>query len=85
MSQAPARPDRLIGSAWTRVDEAWGYRHWEVVARDGDAVIVAAVLARACQHRLPWRALRDRAIWHPGWQPIVGAGPAPETPADPGA
>ncbi len=71
MSQAPSRPDRLVGSAWTRVDTAWRYRHWEIVERHGDDVVLAAVLERACRHRVPWRALRDRAVWEPGWQRIV--------------
>jgi len=73
MSPAPAHPARLVGSAWTRGDDAWRYCHWEVVTRDGDDVVVCATLDRARTHRLPWRALRDRAVWTPGWRSVVVA------------
>ena len=82
MRLAPTGPDRLIGSAWTRSDSAWRYRHWEIVAREGDEVIVAAVLERGCQHRVLWRALRDRAVWQPGWRRIVDDAPPRDPPVD---
>ncbi len=82
VSHAPAGPVRLVGSAWTRVDTAWRYRHWEIVAREGEEVILAAVLARACRHRVRWRDLRDRAVWQPGWQRIVDDEPPRDPLAD---
>ncbi|MEZ4398442.1 MAG: TIGR02450 family Trp-rich protein [Kofleriaceae bacterium] len=80
MTLAPNRPDRLVGSAWTRADVAWRYRHWQIVARRGDVVELAAVLAPHERRQLPWRGLRDRAVWLPGWRPVVdepGPDPAP--------
>ena len=68
MADAPAHPRHLLGSAWTRLDEAWRFCHWEIVARDGDDVILRATLDRASERRLAWRALRDRTIWMPGWR-----------------
>jgi tryptophan-rich hypothetical protein len=63
----------LIGSKWTRLDGAWSFVHWEVVARDGDDALLVAVLDRGCRERVPWRALGDRAAWAPGWQPCPPA------------
>lgn len=67
-SPAPAHPRLLVGSAWTRLPSDWTYHHWTVVARLDDDVIARAVLDPTCERRLPWRALRDRACWLPGWQ-----------------
>jgi tryptophan-rich hypothetical protein len=68
MAEAPAHPRHLLGSAWTRCDDAWIYCHWEVVAREGDLVTVRATLDRTHERRLLWRGLRDRSQWIPGWQ-----------------
>ena len=65
---APAHPRHLLGSAWTRVPPDWTHRHWTVVGRVADDVLVRAILDPRCERRLAWRALRDRACWLPGWQ-----------------
>ena len=59
-----------MGSKWTRqpgVGEG-RERHWIVRAfapRKGLVTLEAVLSARVL--RLPWRALRERAAWEPGW------------------
>lgn len=67
---APTDPARLVGSAWTRGDTVWRYRHWHVVAKHGDEVELAAVLDPAARRRVAWRTLRDRTVWQPGWRAL---------------
>lgn len=63
---APHHPDKLAGTQWTAVDPEESRRHWQVVERRGDQAFLRAVLDGAtCE--LPWRDLRDRARWTPGW------------------
>lgn len=77
---APAHPRHLLGSAWTRVPADWRHHHWTVVDRHDADVIVRAVLDPGCERRLPWRTLRDRGCWLPGWQTCP---PPAEADADP--
>ncbi len=63
---APHHPDKLVGTQWTAVDPEEGRRHWQVLERSGDKALLRAVLD-GVTHELPWRDLRDRARWTPGW------------------
>jgi tryptophan-rich hypothetical protein len=69
MTEAPHRPDRLVGSAWTAVDIEDDRKHWEVVEyRAGAGTAVLRALHDDTRRELPWRELRDRARWRPGWK-----------------
>ena len=67
--QAPHNPEKLAGTKWTATEVEDRRKHWEVVAYDADdeevtlrAVIDGETVA------IPWRQLRDRERWRPGWQ-----------------
>ena len=64
----PVHPRHLVGSKWSDLDPSEGARHYEVVAfaRRRGTVTLLAVLTGA-RRELPWRALRDRGRWAPGW------------------
>lgn len=70
MTAAPATARRLIGTGWTSTASIDGRRHWVVVAVRGDAAELRSVLAPVVTHVLPWRALRDRGGWWPGWRAL---------------
>ena len=66
----PRHPRHLVGSKWTRHPgaEEGRERHWTVQAfapRKGVVTLEAVLTAR--QLSLPWRALRERSAWEPGW------------------
>lgn len=63
----PRHPGKLAGSKWTSRDPSLSYCHWIVIEVSGDTVVLQSVLAAATTVRLAWRALRDRALWQPGW------------------
>ncbi len=96
MPPAPVHPRHLVGSAWTRLDDAWTYCHWEIVSLDRAVVTLRATLDRTCVRGMAWRELRDRTTWLPGWRSRVsvddratapgGAGPDPgaSAPTEPG-
>ncbi len=67
----PVHPDRLLHSKWSTAPdyEELDYCHWEVVTflkRKGE-VELRATLDEETLVRIPWRALRDRTRWVPGW------------------
>jgi tryptophan-rich hypothetical protein len=66
---APHSPDKLVGSKWTAVDVESRRKHWEVISFDDDAgeVTLRAVIDAETK-AIPWRNLRDRDRWKPGWQ-----------------
>ena len=68
MTEEPSNPGKLAGGKWSNVDPAVQYRHYVVteVHATGE-VVLASVLVPASTLRLPWRELRDRAVWRPGW------------------
>ena len=68
MPEAPTTPRHLVGSGWTRRGTPGEPCHWRVVAVSGDEAELRAVLDAALALRLPWRDLRDRARWVPGWR-----------------
>lgn len=76
----PAHPVKLVGSKWTRVVEPAEQdpdtrnleercTHFVVtqhLVKAGE-VELSSVLVSGHTVRVPWRALRDRARWRPGW------------------
>jgi tryptophan-rich hypothetical protein len=65
---APHEPSKLPGSHWTAVDPEERRKHWEVVryAEEEDEVTLRAVIDGETV-TIPWRDLRDREVWKPGW------------------
>ena len=65
----PRHPTHLVDSKWTRVDGEHTYRHWVISEhrKERGVVRARAVLDTAVEIELPWRELRDRALWEPGW------------------
>ena len=76
----PVHPDRLEGSAWTSRSPDHPYAHYEVVAfrKKRGEVELMATLDRSSRVVAPWRELRDRSRWEPGW------GPCERTPVNKG-
>jgi len=66
---SPTNKRHLIGSKWSaQIDCALEFRHWHVVALSKDGIAtLAASLNSAERMSLPWRKLRDRTLWTPGW------------------
>lgn len=67
----PVHPRHLLGSKWSRADgcDDLQYRHWEVVRHEKKRgeVVLRATLDRDVELSFPWRMLRDRSRWLPGW------------------
>lgn len=65
----PRHPKHLAGSKWSRVGDEFDFRHWEVSSFDKSSsdVVLFAVLDKSTKIRFPWRDLRDRDLWEPGW------------------
>lgn len=65
---APHGPDKLAGTQWTAVDPDERRKHWEVlgVSGEGEAELRAVIDGETIT--IPWRDLRDRDRWEPGWE-----------------
>ena len=69
----PIHPDRLLHSAWSVAEarqQEMEHCHWEVIThlkRRGE-VVLRATLDERCTITIPWRELRDRERWTPGWR-----------------
>lgn len=71
----PRHPNQLLKTKWTRLapePAAPGQvclAHWEVeeYRPSRQEVVLRASLDKARKLCLPWRALRDREQWTPGW------------------
>lgn len=66
----PRHPRHLVGSKWSAVEPQDRERHWEVVShskKTGFVTMTAVLTSR--QIKRPWRELRDREQWLPGWVP----------------
>ncbi len=67
-TNAPHDPEKLIGSKWTAIEVDERRKHWEVTARDPDEDEVTLRAVMDGETRVvPWRQLRDRERWTPGW------------------
>lgn len=64
----PRSPANLTGSKWTCREPEHGLRHWIVIERSRDEVVLQSVLSPATTRRVAWRSLRERARWEPGWR-----------------
>ena len=67
-TNAPQNRRKLPGSQWTAVEVEHRRRHWQVVglSDDGQQAVLRAVID-GHQIHLPWRELRLRDQWQPGW------------------
>jgi tryptophan-rich hypothetical protein len=65
---APRHPRHLAGSAWTWRGNPDELCHWRVIEVHGDEAVLQPILAPTRTLRLPWRELRERARWSPGWR-----------------
>lgn len=70
MNNHPQHPRHLPGTKWTSRVGLYASRHWEVevVREKAGLVRLRAALFREEVIEIPWRGLRDRADWMPGWQ-----------------
>lgn len=69
MTEAPQRIDKLEGTHWTRLQSEDGYRHFSVAALSKKAGIATlSPVLGGPDIELPWRDLRNREEWVPGWQ-----------------
>ena len=73
----PQQIDQLPGSQWTAREPTNRERHWSVIEaspRAGTVTLQAVLTGRIVT--LPWRGLRDRERWLPGWirGPSAGKG-----------
>jgi tryptophan-rich hypothetical protein len=76
----PTSPRLLVGSKWTRSDAACPLHHYEVRHVDARGTVeLFAVLQPQVVQRIPWRSLRDRGAWQPGWTSTAAA---PDTATD---
>lgn len=66
---APQTPDKLIGSKWTSTTVDQRRKHWEVTSYQPDTgrATLRAVIDGHTE-AIPWRNLRNRDDWQPGWQ-----------------
>lgn len=65
----PIHPTHLESSAWSRVDDALPHRHWQAhtFKKKSGQLVLRAVLDASVEVTIPWRELRDRDLWEPGW------------------
>lgn len=66
----PIHPRHLLGSKWSSAPGAHEHCHWEVIEhrKRAQAVVLRATLDAATTLVIPWRDLRDRERWVPGWR-----------------
>ena len=66
---APIHPKHLLHSKWTSAPQHHDYCHWEVIEhrKRAQEVVLRATLNKSAELIIPWRALRDRSLWTPGW------------------
>ena len=71
---APRHSRNLVGSKWTREDPAPGPRHFVVEGLVGRGPTLqarlGAVLRAGIRVDVPWRDLRERSQWSPGWRSL---------------
>ena len=65
----PVHPRQLSGTPWTRVHPEDDRKHFhvEAFAKKTGEVIMRPVLGGDVL-RFPWKELRDRSKWKPGWE-----------------
>lgn len=61
----------LIGSKWSRIDGKAAFVHYGCIARNAETVLLRSVLTPFDDLLLPWRDLRNVAVWAPGWIPCT--------------
>jgi tryptophan-rich hypothetical protein len=66
----PIHPTHLERSKWSSVSDDYPFKHWEVMsfAKKSGQLTLFAILEKATTIQIPWRELRDREKWEPGWK-----------------
>jgi tryptophan-rich hypothetical protein len=64
----------LVGSKWTAKEKTWGWRHFQVINRKNEGKWVFAEMVASCDPNVRFwlnaKQLKDRALWHAGWQSL---------------
>lgn len=64
----------LVGSKWTALQETFGWRHFVVTNRKNEETLIFAELKATCDESVRFwlnaKALKDRALWMPGWKAL---------------
>lgn len=68
----PISPKKLQGSKWTAVEPDGKSKHFMVIEleRDAEGTVVQCLLEAVVTRKtrwLPWRDLKDGAVWRQGW------------------
>lgn len=76
----PRHPRHLLGSKWSARQPRERALHWEVQAyAPKQGLLTLRAVLTGAEERVPWRELRDRERWLPGWvQPDAEEPPTPE-------
>jgi tryptophan-rich hypothetical protein len=69
MPEHPIHPTHLERSKWSYVGDEHDFKHWEVesFSKKRGVLTLFAVLEKTTTISIPWRELRDREKWEPGW------------------
>ncbi len=72
--QRPRFP-HLVGSKWTACQQTWGWRHFQVIARqDGGRLVFAEMVASCDPNARFWvnaDQLKDPTLWQAGWKTLA--------------
>ncbi|MEO0948619.1 MAG: TIGR02450 family Trp-rich protein [Cyanobacteria bacterium J06641_5] len=65
----------LVGSKWTACQTTWGWRHFQVAARQDEGRTVFAEMVASCDPAarfwLNAEQLKDSALWMAGWKTLA--------------
>jgi tryptophan-rich hypothetical protein len=68
----------LMDSKWTAQEKTFGWRHFRVVGRKTQGELVFAEMIGACDPTVRFwinaKALKDKQLWHPGWESLAEQG-----------
>lgn len=74
-SKPQRRFPHLVGSKWTACEQTWGWRHFQVVARQDEGRLVFAEMVAACDPTarfwLNADRLKDASAWQAGWKTLA--------------
>lgn len=72
----------LVGSKWTACQTTWGWRHFQVTARQDEGRTVFAQMVASCDPQtrfwLNAEQLKDPQLWEAGWKTLAEMRNPPE-------